>query len=172
MIVGLKRLDKEDLKKACMELHHWLSSWRLGNMGSNLCASAPPFVPLATSPVTGNRPQGVGSVPAQVPTPPVKVVTQPLYTSEDEGATTEAVTPKKKNRKQGSRGRRSKKGFQSETCDSSSEMASSSTRVPNSPAGRRWNKKKGGINNKVHIPEFDGKTSNTEGVGEAFHRWS
>ena len=38
--------------------------------------------------------------------------------------------------------------------------------------GGRHNKKKGGVNNKVHIPEFDGKTSNTEGVGEAFHRWS
>ena len=38
--------------------------------------------------------------------------------------------------------------------------------------GRRRNKKKGGVNNKVHIPEFDGKTSNTEGAGEAFHRWS
>ena len=34
------------------------------------------------------------------------------------------------------------------------------------------NKKKGGVNNKVYIPEFDGKTSNTEGVGKAFHRWS
>ena len=40
MIVGLKRLDKEDLKKACMELHHRLSSWRLGNTGSNLSAMA------------------------------------------------------------------------------------------------------------------------------------
>ena len=39
MIVGLKRLDKEDLKKAHMELHHRLSSWRLGNTGSNLCDS-------------------------------------------------------------------------------------------------------------------------------------
>ena len=38
--------------------------------------------------------------------------------------------------------------------------------------GRRCNKKKGGVNNKVHMPEFDGKTSNTEGAGEAFHRWS
>ena len=37
--------------------------------------------------------------------------------------------------------------------------------------GWRHNKKKGGVNNKVHIPEFDGKTSNTEGVGEAFRRW-
>ena len=40
MIVGLKRLDKENLKKAHMELHHRLSSWRLGNTGSNLSATA------------------------------------------------------------------------------------------------------------------------------------
>ena len=38
--------------------------------------------------------------------------------------------------------------------------------------GQRRNKKKEGVNNKVHIPEFDGKTSNCEDVGEAFHRWS
>ena len=44
MIVGLKRLNKEDLKKARMELHHRLSSWRLGNTGSNLSATAQPFV--------------------------------------------------------------------------------------------------------------------------------
>ena len=38
----------------------------------------------------------------------------------------------------------------------------------------RWrcNKKKGGVNNKVNIPEFDSKTSNTEGAGEAFCLWS
>ena len=113
MIVGLKRLDKEDLKKAHMELHHWLSSWRLGNTGSNLSASAQPFVPLATSSVTGARPQGVPGVPEQALLPPADKVTQPLYTSEDEGATTEVATPKKKNRKRGSRGRRSKKGSHS-----------------------------------------------------------
>ena len=39
-------------------------------------------------------------------------------------------------------------------------------------AGQKPNKMKGGVNNKVHIPEFDGKTSNTEGVSEAFRRWS
>ena len=44
----------------------------------------------------------------------------------------------------------------------------SSTGVSDSSMGRRRNKKKGGVNNKVHIPEFDGKTSNTEGTGEAF----
>ena len=109
MIVGLKRLDKEDLKKACMELHHRLSSWRLGNTWSNLSAKAQPLVPLATSSATGIRPPGVVNVPVQAPPLPlVNPVTHPLYTSEDEGATTEAVTPKKKNCKRGSRGKWSK----------------------------------------------------------------
>ena len=44
--------------------------------------------------------------------------------------------------------------------------------MSNLSTGWRRNKKKGGVSNKVHIPEFDGKTSNTEGVGEAFCRWS
>ena len=175
MIVGLKRLDKEDLKKACMELYHQLSSWRLGNTGSNLSATAQTFVPLATSSTTGITPLGAASVPVQVPPlPPADPVTHPLYTSEDKGATTEAVTPKKKNRKRGSRGKQRKRGSQNETCDSGLETASlsSSTRVSDSSTGWKHNKKKGGVNNKVHIPKFDGKTSNTEGVGEAFHRWS
>ena len=171
MIVRLKRLDKEDLKKACMELHHRLSSWRLGNTGSNLSAMAQPFVPLATSSNTAVRPLGVVNATAPMPLPPpADPVTHPLYTSEDKGATTEAVTPKKKNHKRGSRGTRSKRGSQTETCDSGSETTgfSSSTGVSDSSMGRRRNKKKGGVNNKVHIPEFDGKTSNTKGVGEAF----
>ena len=80
MIVGLKRLDKEDLKKARMELHHQLSSWRLGNTGSNLSTSTQPFVPLAMSSVTRTRPQGVVNVPAQVPLPPADPVTpSPLH---------------------------------------------------------------------------------------------
>ena len=65
-------------------------------------------------------------------------------------------------------------GSQSETCDSGLETTSvsSSNGASDSPAGQRRNKKKGGVHNKVHIPEFDDKTSNTEGVGEAFHRQS
>ena len=175
MIVGLKRLDKGDLKKACMELHHRLTLWRLRNTGSNLSAMAQPFVPLTTSSNTVVRPLGAANAPAQTPLlPPADPVTHTPHTSEDEGATTEAVTPKKKNHKRGSRGKQSKRGSQTETCDSGSETASfnSSTGVSDSLKGRRRNKKKGGVNNKVHIPEFDGKTSNTEGAGEAFLRWS
>ena len=171
MIVGLKRLDKKDLKKAWMELHHRLSSWRLGNTGSNLSATAQPFVPLATSSNTVVRPLGAASALAQTPhLPPADPVTHTPYTSEDKGATTEVATPKKRNRKRGNRGKRSKQGSQTETCDSGSETTSlsSSTGASGSLVRGRCNKKKGGINNKVHIPEFDGKTSNSEGVGEAF----
>ena len=171
MIVGLKRLNKEDLKKAQMELHHRLCLWRLGNTGSNLSATAQPFVPLATSSNTVARPLGVASAPAKTPhLPPADPVTHAPYTSEDKGATTEAATPKKRNRKRGSRGKRSKRGSQTKTCDSGSETASlsSSTGVSNSLVRGRCNKKKGGVNNKVHIPEFDGKTSNSEAAGKAF----
>ena len=109
MIVGLKRLDKEGLKKAYMELHHQLSSWSLGNTGSNLSATAQPFVPLATSSTTGVRPLGAANALVQAsPLPPADPVTHPLYTSEVEGATTEVVTPKKKTRKRGNRGKQSK----------------------------------------------------------------
>ena len=175
MIVGLKRLDKEDLKKACMELHYRLSSWRLGNTGSNLSAMAQPFVPLVTSSNTVVRP--LGAVNALVQTsllPPAEPVTCAPYTSEDKGATTEVVTPKKKNHKRGSRGKWSKQESWTETCDSGSETASfsSSTRVSDSSMGQRRNKKKGGINIIVHILEFDGKTSSIKGAGEAFCRWS
>ena len=109
MIVGRKRLDEEDLKKARMELHHRLSSWRLGNTGSNLSGTVQPFVPLATSSTTGVSPSGAANALVQaLPLPPADPVTHPLYTLEDEGATTEAVTPEKKNCKRGSRGKRSK----------------------------------------------------------------
>ena len=136
---------------------------------------AQPFVPLATSSITAVRPLGAvnASAPMLLP-PPGDPVTLPLYTLEDKGATTEVVTPKKKNCKRGSRETQSKRGSQTETCDSGSETAgfSSSTGVSDSSMGRRRNKKKRGVNNKVHILEFDGKTSNTEGAGEAFHQWS
>ena len=82
-----------------MELHHQLSSWRLGNTGSNLSTSAQPFVPVVTSSVTETKPQGAVNVSTQVPLPLADPVTDPLYTSEDEEATTEALTPKKKNHK-------------------------------------------------------------------------
>ena len=81
MIVGLKRLDKEDLKKARMELHHQLSLWRLRNTGSNLSAMAQPFVLLATSSNTVVRPLGAANAPVQTSLlPPADPVTHAPYT--------------------------------------------------------------------------------------------
>ena len=108
---------------------------------------AQPFVPLATSSNTGVRPLGAANATATAPfLPPADPVTHPLYTSEDEGATMEAVTPRKKNCKRGSRGKWSKQGSQTETCDSGLETASfsSSTRMSDSLMGWRRNKKEGG----------------------------
>ena len=66
--------------------------------------TAQPFVLLATSSTTGVRPLGVANATAQAPLfSPADIVTHSLYTSEDEGATMEAATPKKKNHKRGSR---------------------------------------------------------------------
>ena len=76
-----------------MELHHRLSSWRLGNTGSNLSTTAQPFVLLATSSTNEVRPLGAANAPAQaLLLPPADPVTCPLYTLEDKGATTEVVT--------------------------------------------------------------------------------
>ena len=64
----------------------------------------------------------------------------------------EAVIPKKKNHKRGSKGKRRQRESRTETCDSSSETASfsSSIGVSDSSMGWRCYKKKGGVNNKVH----------------------
>ena len=43
LLVGLKRLEKESLRKACLELQAQLSAWQLG---STLSAAAKPFIPL------------------------------------------------------------------------------------------------------------------------------
>ena len=73
---------------------------------------AQPFVPLATSSNTVVRPLGAVNAPAQTPLlPPADPVTRPLYTLEDEGATTEVVTPKKKNHKRGSGGTGANEGL-------------------------------------------------------------
>ena len=168
MVVGLKRLEKEDLKKVRMELHHRLSSWRLGHSGSNLSTSTGLFITLAT--VTDPKAATTVSTEAA----PAVQVPRPLYSSDDEGATTENVIPKKKSRKQGSRGKKGKRDSQSEMCDSGSETtgSSSSNSLHSSFGNRNCNRKKFGVTNKVQITEFDGKTSNAWDIGDAFRRWS
>ena len=49
---------------------HLINLWRLRNTGSNLSATAQPFVPLATSSNTAVRHLGAVNAPAPMPLPP------------------------------------------------------------------------------------------------------
>ena len=94
LIQGLKQLEKEDFCKVHLELSKRLSSLQLGQTNSSLSASAKPFMPLATSSVTamGILPHGGTTLPLKGSTE----VTRPLYTTDDDGFTTNAASPKKK----------------------------------------------------------------------------
>ena len=93
-VQGLKHLEKEDFCKVCLELSNRLSSVRLGQTNSSLSTSAKPFVSLATSSitVTGIPPPGGTTLPLKGSTE----ATRPLYTTDDDGFTTDATSPKKK----------------------------------------------------------------------------
>ena len=94
LVQGLKCLEKEDFHKVHLELSNKLSSLRLGQTNSSLSASAKPFVPLATSSitVTGVLPPGGTTLPLKGSMD----ATRPLYTTDDDGFTTDAASPKKK----------------------------------------------------------------------------
>ena len=97
LIQGLKHLEKEDFGKVCLELSNRLSSLQLGQTSSSLSASAKPFVPLATSSVTttGMPPHDGATLPLKGSTE----VTWPLYTTDDDGFTTDSASQKKKKNK-------------------------------------------------------------------------
>ena len=94
LIQGPKHLEKEDFCKVCLELSNRLSSLQLGQTNSSLSASAKPFVPLATFSVTatGMPPPSGTTLPSRNPTE----VTRPLYTTDHDGFSADAASPKKK----------------------------------------------------------------------------
>ena len=94
LVQGLKHLEKEDFCKVHLELSNRLSSLHLGQTNSSLSTSAKLFVPLATSSitVTGILPPGGTTLPLKGSTE----ATRPLYTTDDDGFTTDAATLKKK----------------------------------------------------------------------------
>ena len=94
LIQGLKHLEKEGFRKVHLELINRLSSLQLGQTNSSLYTSAKPFVPLATSSVTAIEipPPGGATLPLKGSTE----VTRPLYTTDDDGFTTNAASLKKK----------------------------------------------------------------------------
>ena len=94
LVQGLKCLEKEDFRKVRLELSNKLSSLCLGQTNSSLSTSAKPFVPLATSSITA-----MGVLPLGGTTLSLKGstnATRPLYTTDDNGFTTDAASLKKK----------------------------------------------------------------------------
>ena len=92
LVQGLKLLEKEYFRKVHLELTNRLPSLHLGQTNSSLSASAKPFVPLATSSITamGILPPGGTTLP---------------YTTDDDGFTTDATSPKKKKNRWGQWGK-------------------------------------------------------------------
>ena len=137
ILAGLKCLEKETLKR----LQAQLSTMQLG---STLSVAAKPFIPLAAS-------SGTAMAPSTAPRP-LAIADQPtraLYTSDDDGTTTNAsAAPKKKSiHKRGRRGSR-----QGRRSLSGSQTDSSSALSVGSQAG-----KKKGVTAKVSIPENFGR---------------
>ena len=99
LVQGLKRLEKEDFHKVHLELSNRLSFLWLGQTHSSLSTSAKPFMPLATSSITvrGILPPGGATLPLKGSTE----ATRPLYTTDDDGFTTDAASPKKKKNRRG-----------------------------------------------------------------------
>ena len=147
MVRGIKRLEKESLRKARLDLCQKLSALQLGQ-NTTLSVSAKPFVPLATSSQMGIKGSGTngGGIQGTIPNPPplpfpilphqlsgTGVPHRPPVSSslEDEGTTTDGTTTdssvipaKKGSRKRGKRGKKKKKGFRSKTGESGSETNS------------------------------------------------
>ena len=188
LVRGMKRLEKESLRKARLDLCQKLSALQLGQNNTTLSTSAKPFVPLATSSKIGvdgnggavNSPQPPMAPPPTVPTLPhqlsgMGVPKRPLVmsSSEDDGTTTDGTTmdssvipAKKRPHKRGKRNKH-RKGSQSETGGSGSETSSTTT-----SKNRSRSRKKAGVTNKIQIPEFMGVADQKEKVVKDFWRWA
>ena len=127
-------------------------------------------MPLATSSitVTGVPPPGGTTLPMKGSVD----ATRPLYTTDDNGFTTDAASLKKKKNRPGQQGKNH--GHRSATSDTGVSDSGLDTSATTMTAGGRHGrkKKKAGVNNKVNIPEFGGKDAHPHDVASAFWTWA
>ena len=163
ILAGCKRVEKENLRRARLDLRNRFSSTQLH---SSLSAAAKPFKPLATSSANTlmkgvfRQPEITGETSGVETTHLIstEAPTQPLYMSNDEGSVSEASSSSRRRQHRG-KGRHHHGGRE----NSDSEGSASS-------GGRR--KKKDGFSNKLQIPEFGGKKEHPTDVAEAFREWA
>ena len=166
IVAGCKRLEKENLRRARLELQKRFSAMQVD---STLSATARPFQPQVAphslnedeeQPVYPPRSGWSGSHPTPGPVSSSPVERMPFHhplSSEDEGASSDASHHDRPLRKRcGSRGsQKSRSGSDSDDTRSS---------------GRRQ-KKKDGFSSKIQIPEFGGKKGHPNDVADAFRQW-
>ena len=80
LVARLKRLERENLRKAHLKLTNCLSNLKLRPTGSSLSASAKPFMPLATSSITATK-----LLMDHVTLPPREAETTHLLPTREEG---------------------------------------------------------------------------------------
>ena len=167
IVVGCKRLENENWRRACWELQKWFSAMQVD---SALSTTARPFQPQV-APQSSNEDDGPPAYPPRsgwsgshptpglVPSSPVRRTSfgHP-HSSEDNGASSDASNHDRPLcRRHGSRGSRK----------SQSGSNSDDTRT----SGRRQ-KKKDGFSSKNQIPEFGGRKGHPNDVANAFRQWA
>ena len=120
VVAGLKRLERENLHKARLELTSRLSNLKLGPTGSSLSASAKPFMPLTTSSVAA-----VGPSMDQVMLPLKDAEsTHLLRAGEGGGAASDTSVVSTRQQKRRNRKKNRRHHNDSEVSDSSSDTSS------------------------------------------------
>ena len=167
ILVGCKRIEKENLRQARWELQNWFSSMQLD---STLSATARPFQPRAApqssreddAPQTYPVQHGLaGSSPtlgSAADSPVGRPFPSHRQSSDDDGISTDTSTSDGPSRRR--RGSRRNQGSWS---GSDSDGSHSS--------GGRW-KKKDGFSSKIQIPKFGGKKGHVHDVAGTFRQWA
>ena len=167
IIAGCKRLEKENLRWAHLELQQRISAMQVDSM---LSTSARPFQPW-TTPHSSNEDEdqvvgpprrrwsGDGPTSGLVSSSPVgRMPFHHPLSSEDEGASSDTSCRDRPLRK-----RHGSRGSQKSHSGSDSDDTHSS--------GRRQ-KKKDGFSSKIQILEFGGKKGHPNDVVDAFSQWA
>ena len=167
ILVGCKRIEKENLRRARWELQHWFSTMQLD---STLSATARPFQPRVApqssreDDVPRNHPARHG-LAGSSPTPGLaldspmrRAFPSHCQSSDDDGVSTDtSISDKPPCRRHGSRRSRS----------SRSGSDSDGTHF----SGGRC-KKKDGFSSKIQIPKFGGKKGHTHDVAGTLQQWA
>ena len=167
ILAGCKRIEKENLRRACWELQNRFSAMQLD---STLSTTARPFQPRVAplSSWEDEAPRshpvrhglaGSSPTPGLAPDSPMRrVFPSHCQSSDDDGVSTDtSISDKPPCRRHGSR-------------RSQSSRSSSDSDGTHSSGGRR--KKKDGFSSKIQIPNFGGKKGHTHDVADAFRQWA